>query len=212
MASTTLGDILLTIFPARLRGSMWRLSTEHVQIIAGYWAEWGRTHKRPSLALWALDHKFTIPPELSLPVVIKTEKSPPANVRQRDDRRIEKMIDKKIAAMKTEIVEIIGTKEPRKQIEAPARGRENDPRIFAIEKKVNAFIFAEPINARDTWIYLRSRFEARNGVAVMLHGSQTFPQWLRSEEWVDTFVNEYQGFLDELHDRLSDPKQGRLSI
>jgi hypothetical protein len=96
-------------------------------------------------------------------------------------------------------------------------GRKNDPRMDSLQKSVNSFVFNEPIQINQVWKDLQQIFEARNGLKVFRVGDQTFPQWLRSEEWLDTFLQELPGFLDEIHDRLHAPQistwpQGELGL
>jgi hypothetical protein len=212
MASSTLGEILASVFPERIHGKVWKLSIDHVRIVAIYWAEWGRRNKRPLLAHWALDHKFIIPPEFSPPVIVKVKKIS-APVDHLDDRRLERLIDKKVeeAVAKRISLQTAPAKAQISQVMNATRGRENDPRLLQIDTKIGVFVNNEPIKRADIWNYVRKRFEEENSIKVDLHGNQTFPQWLRSEGWVDVFAQQYKTYLDELHDNLA-CGQGKLSL
>jgi len=208
--STALGGLLSELYPDHRRGSRWVLSLAVVRLIASYWADWGgKKNGRMSITEWLKAHSLDVPalPGLpAAPVVVKAKKESATVL---DDRRIEKIIDKKLEILKGEIVESLQAAAPAKQLPAP-RGRDNDPRIFKLHKRINSFTFSEPVRIDDVWNYLRVRFEERNSVKVLLVGVQTFPQWLLSEDWLDTFMQEYEGFLDELHDKLG--QQGRLAL
>ncbi|MDD5305123.1 MAG: hypothetical protein PHS14_18650 [Elusimicrobia bacterium] len=210
IASTALQDLLHELYPGHPRGKRWAIGLDVVRLIASYWAEWGgRKTGRVGIREWLAAHSMAIPalPDLApVPVAVKPKKEKPAAI---DEVQVSIILEKRLEVFKRELVESIQAAAPVKQLAAP-RGRENDPRIFKIHKRINAFTFSEPVRIDDVWNFLRSRFEARNDVKVLLVGAQTFPQWLLSEDWVDTFLQEYEGFLDELHDKLA--QQGRLAL
>jgi hypothetical protein len=220
IASSTLADILGTAL-MHAHGSTWRLTMDHVRPVAMYWAEWGNKNNRPIFAHWATDHGFTVPGEFapSVPMIVKQPKKEKTVV---DDRGL----DKRIREIAASVVREIAPEEARKvfaEIAAPTkaqitaamkapRGRENDPQLEKIATKASAFVHHEHATIDEVWNYFRKRFEEVNGVHVMTIGNQTFPQWLRSEGWVDVFAQEYKDFLDELHDILAGVVQGRLPL
>jgi hypothetical protein len=208
IGATALADILHELYPGHPRGTRWAVSLDIVRLIASYWAQWGgRKSGRVSIRAWLAAHSLEIPalPGLA-PIAVKPKKDSATAL---DERRIEKLVDKKLEAFERKIVETFASTVPAKQL-PPPRGRDNDPRIFKLHKRINSFTFSEPVRIDDVWNFLRSRFEERNSVKVLLVGAQTFPQWLLSEDWLDTFMQEYEGFLDELHDKLG--QQGRLAL
>jgi hypothetical protein len=210
IGATALADILHELYPGHPRGTRWAVGLDIVRLIASYWAQWGgRKSGRVSIRDWLAAHSLDIPAlpgPPPAPVVVKTKKDSAAAL---DERRIEKLVDKKLEAFERKIVETLQAAAPAKQLSAP-RGRDNDSRIFKLHKRINSFTFSEPVRIDDVWNFLRVRFEERNSVKVLLVGVQTFPQWLLSEDWIDAFMQEYEGFLDELHDKLG--QQGRLAL
>jgi hypothetical protein len=209
IGSTALQDILIELYPGHPRGTRWAVGLDVVRLIASYWAEWGgRKSGRVSIRDWLKEHNLEAP-VLSNTRPLATVKAKKEQAAPLDERRVEKLVEKHLESFKREIIEAVQAAVPVKALPAP-RGRENDPRIFKLHKRINAFVFAEPVRIDDVWNFLRSRFEERNSVKVLLVGAQTFPQWLLSEDWIDTFMQEYEGFLDELHDRLG--QQGRLAL
>jgi hypothetical protein len=90
--------------------------------------------------------------------------------------------------------------------------RASDPAMVELEKRINKFVFDEPWAVRDVWKRLRSDFETRNGIKVTTFGVQTFPQWLRSENMMEMFMGELQGFLDAMHDERTPAPSKQLSF
>jgi hypothetical protein len=208
--STALTGILHELYPDHPRGSRWALSLAVVRLIASYWADWGgRKAGRVSIRDWLAAHNLEIPALPSLAPVPIAAKKKQEKAGAIDEAHVAILLEKRLEVFKREIVETIQAAVPVKQLPAP-RGRENDPRIFKIHKRINSFTFSEPVRIDDVWNFLRVRFEERNSIKVLLVSAQTFPQWLLSEDWVDTFLQEYEGFLDELHDKLA--LQGRLAL
>jgi len=127
------------------------------------------------------------------------------------------MLDKRYSEMKRSIIWEIEEK-----IKANARvsiasssaaiPRASDPAMVELEKRINKFVFDEPWAVRDVWKRLRSDFEARNGIKVTTFGVQTFPQWLRSENMMEMFMGELQGFLDAMHDERAPTPPKQLSF
>jgi len=217
LSETILNKLLNEVYPDHKKGCTWKIPAALITLFATYWREYGGSgRKKPTITEWLQIHAMSVP-VIETPVppaIVKEEKGSTKNGGLLDERRLSKMVEKAVASALSEHLEKIEKSRDLKQIEAPTatRGRENDPRLFAIHKRVNAFVFNEPISVREVWNHLRMCFEARNGIKVLLVGAQTFPQWLLSQEWIETFIQEYQGFLDELHDQLANPGQRRLQL
>jgi hypothetical protein len=119
--------------------------------------------------------------------------------------QVAEMLDKRDKEIKKSIMAEIEEKiktTPKVSITAntAAMTRAGDPAMIELEKRINKFVFEEPWSVRDVWNRLRSDFETRNGINVTTFGVQTFPQWLRSENMMEMFMEELQGFLDAMHD------------
>lgn len=189
-----------------------RFTIEEITMVGMYSHDLHGHHGRTSITEWIRSHNFEKPRSIPRADLVKAEKKAKAKEPKSvsDERRLERLFEKKLGSVVESTVRKV-LEEKVKPVRAEitnGMNRENDDRIISIKKKVDAFVFAEPVSVKEVWTFVQNAFEERNGVQVVRIGGQSLPQWLRHEGYLDVFVEQLQGYLDELHDLVL--KQPRL--
>lgn len=180
-----------------------RFTGEHAALLSAYAVRWHHKKDSPTMREWMKEHGHKEPKPFHAPV--KVNKKPDSQKLNYNQRDIERMIrietQKALAPIAKELQSI-------KAMNALAIDDVRSPReaeIEALNKKVRQFaITSDRIGVAGVWTWLERLFEQRNGVKVYKIGKQTFPQWLRSSDYIDTMMNQLQGYLDYMYDSLSE--------
>jgi predicted solute-binding protein len=178
----------------------YKLSLEEHQTIIAYAIDNHQKHGAPRIDQWISNTGRSLPKPYKPPVPKKTKsevsKKAQPSYTDRDIQRI----------VKKEVERALKERSPVGQLESNQTKKKRDQDVDPLHKKVNSFVFEHAINASETWRWLQKLFEQRNAVKVYRIEGQTFPQWLRHSGWLDTMMSQLQGFLDYMHDELT---QGR---
>jgi hypothetical protein len=178
--------------------------------ITEYAVTWYHKTNAPSFSKWLSDTGKTRPARYIVPEIVpaKSIKSPKKDAHgeyvtieqlHKIINTIESKYDKKTKELEKQI-----TSKPVKLIADTTKRetRENDPRLADINKKVTNFVMQNNISAQITWVTIRQLFAKKNGLNIELKGNQSFPQWTRSNNYIDLFETQLQGILDTIYDRL----------
>ena len=180
-----------------------RFTGEHAALLSAYAVRWHHKKDSPTIREWMKEHGHAEPKPFHAPV--KVNKKPESQKLNYSQRDIERMIrietQKALAPIAKELQSI-------KAMHAPAIDDTRSPREAELEtlnKKVRHFaLTSKRIDVAGAWTWLERLFEKRNGVKVHKVGKQTFPQWLRSSDYLDTMMEQLQGYIDYMHDSLSE--------
>ena len=178
--------------------------------ITEYTITWYHKNNAPSFSKWLSDNGKTRPARYMATDIVPIKSTKIANKQKQGEyvtieqlhaiiNTIESKYDKKTKELEKKI-----TSAPVKLITDTTKNvtRENDPRLSDINKRVTNFVMQNSISAQTAWVTIKKLFAQKNKISIELKGNQSFPQWVRSHDYIDLFETQLQGILDAIYDEL----------
>jgi len=180
-------------------GSTKKVSPEQSRVLLAYLADWYGRKDRPSILEW-LDRrgeKAPKPYQETLPVIVKAKAIARANqaspaIMASFQKRLEKL---------ERVIE--SGNEPQKQ--KTVLQIESD----SLHKKINHFVFNNPVDVRTVWNMVRDLFGSDLGGKINLANKQSLPDWARDNGFYADLQNKIDVYLGIIEDSLKG--QNRLA-
>jgi hypothetical protein len=188
-----------------------KITSRQITFVSEYINECYRIVPKKTIAQWAKEKNVSYPNSYVTQAVIEALKVAPKITPQSNAITREEMVallESSNRKLKGEIKSELIAEMPNRAssdfllVNGPTQTRDTDPRITEMHRRVERFIHEEEASAKRVWTHCKNAFEERNGIKVCLVPGQSLPQWLRHEEYLDIFISQLQGILDDLHNSL----------